>query len=1248
MQAKIFLKQLINSKSKAVLGLFFSLISILIFLINVEYYDVDEYDKFVQDRIQQLSKNADDVIYDIKNNIKEVSEEEPDFKTLLSLSAQPVYIYEKGVLKFWSDDKLKLKYIEDKLFTYFVEDVIKKGNSFYYVRKSNIMLYNQDYEIFVIVPLLELRDSPTTIMTHYVNDFIFGTKDLPKIDKYKVNENFKPIYTKQNNYLFSLDTSKKVSIELFPWHSFIFCVLVATFCLLSALSTYITDSIHKGSSIYIMLSVFIIGVLALHEVVFSIVNNPIIKNEYEILSSLSNPPFPAWDSMGVIFIDLIFILSVFRWVTNNFKDLFSVTSMKKLPLRVRITLSSIMIILLFIIVMLLENVYLKVLEYSLSLNPQFSVFEISIPYVVSQMIVLLGFLIAGSYAHVSFRIISWWLDFYGKATVMLISIIVVFSIQFFDNSFDLVVINVLAIFTGITLMFDTTKFLNSGKFKAIMYLMSHIILFSLLAAVVVEKSDTKKDEEFKQKFAYYKLITNDATLNAFLEETINDVQDDDRVIDAVAFLNKPHAVEVSKLIKADIMGWFGQRYDISVYMAFDNGDVVNSEYSYNQLIENFFDGKKNVPKDISGLNNKMDLQKGTFSYLCNIPIIDRFTNTDTIGYCLIELNKKSLEGNYLQASILDENYNINYKQEDYSYAIFFKKELIFSSGDYNYTNDFLKEIDLNEESNLASNFEFNGYEHLMLPNANRIVVISSKEFNIIDFIRSFSTYFTIIVFFVFSFYNFKNYIADPKEYNRSFSAKVQAYLNVAIFLPIFTLAIVMGSVMVKSSRNDIQRQYLEKAQTVAMNLFQNTDLNADWNPENDLVLDNFINELSNIMQADIRFYNKKGFLKSASDDELFEAGILSEQLNPEAYIGIMQDKKTRLVVKEKIGNLEYNTSYIGVKAFNTGDVMGVVSIPFFKSLHRFDDRTVDVISTIMIIFTVLFITLLPIVHYAALSLLNPIKLIIPELNRITLSKKNAPIKYHSNDEFGRLVGEYNKMLSKLEESKKELERSQLESAWKDVAKQVAHEIKNPLTPMKLYLQQLERVATSDDNPKLLRATKMLISQVDTLSGIVTSFSSFAQMPVPKREVFNLSKVIKDTVMLHSSKAKIQFSNTQLGHDVFVDGDEKLTTRILANLILNGIQAAKEDVSSNIIIDLYENGEKAIVTVIDNGKGIPEEFQNKVFVPNFTTKETGSGIGLAVAKRGIEQMGGSIWFETKENEGTQFFVEFVMTQPEEEA
>lgn len=1243
MSSKHFFYKIFSVRNKFLAGLSFMLISVTIFLFNVEYYGDEKYDNFVQNRIIDLSKSADDVIYEIKQTLKDKTEETLLFNSLLSIGNESTYIFNKGELVYWSDNNLRLRYIEDKLFNYFLEDVIVKDNSYYYVRKSNILLYNQDYEIFVIVPLVTKSNYQSVILPDYVNKFIFGSKKHPKLAKYRINKNYKDITTKLDKYLFSIDVSTKTIVELIPWTYFLAAVLCAVFFLLSSLSTVVTTKINEGYSIFVMLSLFIVSVIILHQVVLDIFNNPLVRDSYKILEPINTSFIATWDSMGVILLDFIFSLLIFRWISKNFKKLFSIKSILLLDKKVKIGISIIMIIGYFFIINNFKIVFVNILEISMNYELELSLFEMNILTLLSQLVTLLGFLMLGLIAHFIMRLVCWWLDFYSKSIVLLIATLLVFSLQFFIESFDLIVINIVAIFIGVSLMIQSPNYFAGGKFPAIMYLLSHIVIFSLIGAIVIEQVQKKKDETFKQRFAL-KLIDNDDFVKTLLEKTIIQVEEDNSVIDAMAFLNKlyGYGIEASKNIKAELVEWLGNRFDVKVNMLYDRGENINGEYNYEQLIHNFNEGKEEDVK--LGLNAKMDLQKGTYSYLCNIPIVDRFESTDTLGFCLIELNQKSIGGRYFRSTILDEDYIIGNSQEDYSYAIFFKKELIFSAGDYNYTNDFLVESFEEGKVFLLSNVKFNGYEHLLLPNTNnRIVVISSKEFTFLNYFKVFSTYFTILVFIVLLIFNVSNYLGNPSEYTRSFSTKVQIYLNLSIFFPIFLLAVVMGSVMVTTTKMEVERQYIEKAQIVATNIFQNYEISVEHSNKDNLNLDVLIEELSNIMQADIRFYNKNGKLQSASDNEIFNERILSNEINPLAYVGILEDKKTRMVLKEQIGNLEYNTSYIGVKAFNTGQVMGIVSIPFFKSLNRLDDRSLEVITTIMMIFTILFLTLLPIVHYAAQGLLSPIKLIIPELNRITLSKKNEPIQYNAHDEFGRLVGEYNKMLGKLEESKKELEQSQRESAWRDVAKQVAHEIKNPLTPMKLYLQQLERVAHTDSNPKLLKATKMLINQVDTLSGIVTSFSSFATMPVPKREVFNLSKVIQQAILLHSSKAKteIQFSNTHKGYDVNVEGDEKLTARILSNLILNGIQAVKEDSMSKIIIDLYENGEKAIITVIDNGKGIPEDVQNKVFVPNFTTKETGSGIGLAVAKRGIEQMGGSIWFETKEGEGTSFFIEFVM-------
>jgi nitrogen fixation/metabolism regulation signal transduction histidine kinase len=241
-----------------------------------------------------------------------------------------------------------------------------------------------------------------------------------------------------------------------------------------------------------------------------------------------------------------------------------------------------------------------------------------------------------------------------------------------------------------------------------------------------------------------------------------------------------------------------------------------------------------------------------------------------------------------------------------------------------------------------------------------------------------------------------------------------------------------------------------------------------------------------------------------------------------------------------------------------------------------------------------------------------------------------------------MVKEYNQMLYKLSESKAELEQTQRERAWREIAQQVAHEIKNPLTPMKLTLQQLERAIQNGTNSsdKTVKALSSLLVQVDTLSDIASSFSSFAKMPEPVIQRLDLVSLLKRIVDLHSHSGEIYFKTSY--KELFVSADEQLLGRTFSNLIINSLQAARPGVHLLIEISLERTGDKCLITVKDNGKGISDAIVDRVFVPHFSTKRSGSGLGLAIAKQGIEQMGGSIWFETKPGMGTVFYIALLLT------
>jgi nitrogen fixation/metabolism regulation signal transduction histidine kinase len=236
----------------------------------------------------------------------------------------------------------------------------------------------------------------------------------------------------------------------------------------------------------------------------------------------------------------------------------------------------------------------------------------------------------------------------------------------------------------------------------------------------------------------------------------------------------------------------------------------------------------------------------------------------------------------------------------------------------------------------------------------------------------------------------------------------------------------------------------------------------------------------------------------------------------------------------------------------------------------------------------------------------------------------------------------------LEASKKVLASTEKESAWREMAKQVAHEIKNPLTPMKLTLQhllRLEKEGKLEDADKLKKSLETLIHQVDALSGIASSFSTFAKMPLPNNELMNFKEVLLRVLELFKTdkRMELEFQDDSFTDQITILGDDKLFGRVISNLIINGMQAVEAGTKPQIRIWLWLTDRAVFLEISDNGKGIPVELRDKIFIPNFSTKSQGSGLGLAIAKSGVETAGGKIWFETEVGKGTTFFLTFPLAK-----
>jgi len=314
-----------------------------------------------------------------------------------------------------------------------------------------------------------------------------------------------------------------------------------------------------------------------------------------------------------------------------------------------------------------------------------------------------------------------------------------------------------------------------------------------------------------------------------------------------------------------------------------------------------------------------------------------------------------------------------------------------------------------------------------------------------------------------------------------------------------------------------------------------------------------------------------------------------------------------------------------------------LNLPFFA---KQDELTND-ITTFLVAFIYIYVILIAFSIYLALVISNyitkPIELIREKIGKLKLGKTEEKIEWKRQDEIGSLVAEYNRMVDELTQSAELLARSERESAWREMAKQIAHEIKNPLTPMKLSVQYLQKAwdeKVPDWDKRLKHFSNTIIEQINSLSVIAPEFSDFAKMPRSNFQRIDLAEIIGNSIGIFKASSRIKFDFTP-GGEYFIFADKEQLLRVFNNLIKNSIQAIPVAKDGLIKIILSSDETSLYIHLMDNGKGIPKEMQKKVFYPNFTTKSGGMGLGLAMVKNIIENSGGTISFESEEAVGTTF-------------
>jgi signal transduction histidine kinase len=408
-----------------------------------------------------------------------------------------------------------------------------------------------------------------------------------------------------------------------------------------------------------------------------------------------------------------------------------------------------------------------------------------------------------------------------------------------------------------------------------------------------------------------------------------------------------------------------------------------------------------------------------------------------------------------------------------------------------------------------------------------------------------------------------------------------------------------------------------------------------------LSLTSLVPLISEVHRLDVNIYDLKGNLTSSSEEDIFKHGLIAPKMGAHAFQVLTKLGFERSDQDESIGDLDYLAAYVPLKNLE-GKALAFMGIPYYARQRELRSEVTDFMSTLLNVYVFLLLIAGGLAIFIANSITKALVNLSENLRRLRL-RANQPLDYKRKDEIGDLVVAYNRAIQELDESSRLLAQSEREGAWREMAKQVAHEIKNPLTPMKLSIQYLLHAYKANANniePLLNRVAATLVEQIESLAQIATEFSNFAKMPVAENADFSISDLAASVHHLFANeRPDMQITLTiPEDKDFIVFADRNHLTRVLNNLFKNAIQAIPDGKHGIIDLSIYQEEEKVVLKVSDNGSGIPPAIQEKVFVPNFSTKTSGTGLGLAICKSIIESFNGHIRFETEEGVGTTFFVE----------
>lgn len=472
--------------------------------------------------------------------------------------------------------------------------------------------------------------------------------------------------------------------------------------------------------------------------------------------------------------------------------------------------------------------------------------------------------------------------------------------------------------------------------------------------------------------------------------------------------------------------------------------------------------------------------------------------------------------------------------------------------------------------------------------------------------------------------------------------RLQTRIFIAMLLLLFAMSALIILVAVnqyKQQAEDYHLNRLDRKENAIKRDMEYHLQNTTFFQETDklpVIFRDKIFEMSHVHNLEIGIYDLKGKLLISSR-ATFDMDSLSKSIANDVVTELKNDINHRVVKEQLLDGQKYMSifAYIYDNSFTP---IGILNIPYLGETDFYKDELEQLLVRIsfVLLFALLFAVVLA--YYSSKRISDPINEIVEKMKQFRINKRNEKLPAKANSqEVKELIEAYNDMVVQLEKSADKLAQSERENAWREMAKQVAHEIKNPLTPMRLSIQNFERKFDPKDpdiQTKVKDISDALIAQIDTMSSIANAFSDFAKMPTANIQSINLHDVVEDTVRVFQDD-HITFEAEKGDYQVEFDATQLI--RVINNLVSNALYATKDLQQPKVNVKLQTTSEHIIIAVHDNGAGIPIPIQNKIFEPKFTTKSSGMGLGLPMVKNILENYKANITFSSEENKGTTFTV-----------